>query len=126
MDTQSSIRTLKMSQRLTDDLKTMKNELKKDKNFNENYFVNGDMFPVATNTITNHKNQNCRLDNVKQIRIHDFRHYCASLLINRGGNVQIVAKYLRHTKIEEALKTHAHLFLSLLDEIVKVIDRLDK
>lgn len=65
MDTQSSIRTLKMSQRLTDDLKTMKNELKKDKNFNENYFVTGNMFPVATNTITNHKNQNCRLDNVK-------------------------------------------------------------
>ena len=53
--TQSSIRTLKISQRLTDDLKTMKNELKNDKNFNENYFVAGDMFPVATNTITNHK-----------------------------------------------------------------------
>lgn len=124
--TQSSIRTLKISQRLTDDLKTMKNELKNDKNFNENYFVAGDMFPVATNTITNHKNQNCRLVNVKQIRIHDFRHSCASLLINKGANVQVVAKYLGHTKIEETLKTYAHLFLSSLDEIVEVIDRLDK
>ena len=94
--------------------------------FNENYFVTGDMFPVATNTITNHKNQNCRLANVKQIRIHDFRHSCASLLINKGANVQVVAKYLGHTKIEETLKTYAHLFLSSLDEIVEVIDRLDK
>ena len=54
--TQNSIRTLKMSQRLTDDLKKMKSELKMRKEFNDNFFVAGDMFPVATNTITNHKN----------------------------------------------------------------------
>lgn len=62
---------------------------------------------------------------VKQIRIHDFRHSCASLLINKGANIQVVAKYLGHTKIEETLKTYAHLFLSSLDEIVDVIDSLD-
>lgn len=31
---------------------------------------------------------------LKKIRIHDFRHSCASLLINNGANVTIVAKYL--------------------------------
>lgn len=123
--TQSSIRTLKMSQRLTDNLKKMKSELKMKKEFNDSFFVAGDMFPVATNTITNHKYLNCKLANINQIRIHDFRHSCASLLINKGANVQVVAKYLGYTKIEETLKTYAHLFLSSLDEIVEVIDRLN-
>lgn len=35
------------------------------------------------------------------------------------------AKYLGHTKIGETLKTYAHLFLSSLDEIVDVIDKLE-
>ena len=124
--TQSSIRTLKMPQILVDDLKMMKSEIKTMKEFNDNFFVAGSMFPVATNTINNHKNKNSKLANVKQIRLHDFRHSCTSLLINKGANVQVVAKYLGHTKIEETLKTYAHLFISSLDEIVAVIDKLDK
>ena len=31
---------------------------------------------------------------VKDIRIHDFRHSCASLLIDSGANITLVAKYL--------------------------------
>ncbi len=56
------------------------------------------------------------------IRLLDFRHSCASLLINEGANIQVVAKYLGHAKIEETLKTYAHLFISTLDEIVDIID----
>lgn len=62
---------------------------------------------------------------VKQIRFHDFRHSCASLLINKGANIQVVAKYLGHTNIEETLKTYSHLFISTLDEIINVIDTLE-
>ena len=62
---------------------------------------------------------------VKQIGLHDFRHSCASLLINKGANIQVVAKYLGHTKIEETLKTYSHLFISILDEIINVIDTLE-
>lgn len=124
--TKSSIRTLKMPQILVDDLKMLKSEFKTMKEFNDDFFVAGSIFPVATNTINNHKDKNCKLANVKRIRLHDFRHSCASLLINKGANVQVVAKYLGHAKIEETLKTYAHLFISTLDEIVAVIDKLDK
>ena len=68
---------------------------------------------------------NCKLADVKQIRLHDFRHSCASLLFNKGANVQVVAKYLGHTKIEETLKAYSHPFTSTLDEVVAVIDNLD-
>ena len=96
----------------------MKNETEKIPGFNDNFFVAGDMLPVCSNTLTNHKN-------VKQIRLHDFRHFCASLLVNKGANVQVVAKYLGHTKVEETLKTYLHLFTSTLDEVVAIIDNLD-
>ena len=46
-------------------------------------------------------------------------------MVNKGANVQVVAKYLGHTKVEETLKTYSHLFTSTLDEVVAVIDNLD-
>lgn len=67
-----------------------------------------------------------KLAGVQQIRIHDFRHSCASLLINNGANVTVVAKYLGHTKIEETLNTYTHLFNSALNEVVALIDKLDE
>lgn len=123
--TKSSIRILKMPQVLTNDLKMVKSKAEKIPGFNDNFFVARDMLPVCSNTLTNHKNINCKLANVKQIRLHDFRHSCASLLVNKGANVQVVAKYLGHTKVEETLKTYLHLFTSTLDEVVAVIDNLD-
>lgn len=123
--TKRSIRILKIPQVLTSDLKMAKNEAEKLPGFNESFFVAGDMLPVCSNTLTNHKNVNCKLADVKQIRLHDFRHSCASLLVNKGANVQVVAKYLGHTKVEETLKTYSHLFTSTLDEVVAVIDNLD-
>ncbi|MCI5521927.1 MAG: tyrosine-type recombinase/integrase [Tenericutes bacterium] len=56
-----------------------------------------------------HKNDYAYRAEVKQIRLHDFRHSCASPLINKGANIQVVAKYLGHTKIEETLNTYSHL-----------------
>lgn len=103
----------------------MKNEAEKIAGFNDNFFVAGDMLSVCSNTLTNHKNVNCKLADVKQIRLHDFRHSCASLLINNGANVTLIAKYLGHTKIEETLNTYSHMFSTALDSVVSVIDSLE-
>lgn len=56
------------------------------------------------------KNDNAKKPGVKQIRIHDFRHSCASLLINNGANITLVAKYLGHTKVDETLNAYSHMF----------------
>lgn len=61
---------------------------------------------------------------IKQIRIHDFRHSCASLLINNGANITIVAKYLGHTKIDETLNTYSHMYKNKLNDIVNTINNL--
>lgn len=70
------------------------------------------------------KNDNTEKARVKQIRIHNFRHSCASLLINNGANVTMVAKYLGHAKIDETLNTYSHIFQNKLDEVVNTINNL--
>ena len=114
-----------MPEILTNSLKKAKLEAKQLNSFNKNYFVAGDAFPISSNTLADHKNTNCEKAGVKQIKLHDFRHSCASLLINKGANIQVVTKYLGHTKIEETLKTYSHLFISTLAETINVIDTLD-
>ena len=70
------------------------------------------------------KNKICDLAGVKKIRIHDFRHSCASLLISKGANVTLVAKYLGHSKIEETLNTYSHMFESDLNNLINTINKI--
>lgn len=123
--TKSSIRTLPIAKVLLNDLKMLKEEESKINGFNDNYFICGDAFPISSHTVADRKNAICEEAGVKQIRIHDFRHSCASLLINNGASVPTVSKFLEHTKIEETLNTYTHLFGSALNGVIDVIDKLD-
>ena len=122
--TKSSIRTIPLPKVLCDDLLLLKEEAKKVYGFSEKYFVFGDAFPIGNNTMMDHKNMNCTKAGLHQIRLHDFRHSCASLLINNGANITIVARYLGHTKIDETLNTYSHLFVNAMDDVINVIDNL--
>lgn len=72
----------------------------------------------------NRKNKNANSAGIKQIRLHDFRHSCASLLISKGSNVAIVARYLGHSKIDETLNTYTHFFNSDLDKVKELFENL--
>ena len=82
--------------------------------------------PIHSDVLRRKKNENTRKAGVKQIRIHDFRHSCVSLLINNGANVAMVAKYLGHSKIDETLNTYSYVFQRKLDDIVNALNNLDK
>ena len=62
---------------------------------------------------------------VKEIRLHDFRHSCASLLINKGLPVTVVSKYLGHASINETLHTYAHIFNGALNDVSDVLNELE-
>lgn len=120
----SSIRTLPITTVLQNSLRTLQKEQSKMYGFNNNYFIFGGAFPLATTTIQVKKNNYCKKAGVKQIRIHDFRHSTASLLLNSGANITLVAKYLGHSNIATTLNTYSHMFKNQLDEIVKIIERI--
>ena len=125
--TAKSNRVLPLTKVLLNDLEALK---KSDSEllfgFNDSYFVIGDIAPQISSTITAKKNRNCELAGVKQIRIHDFRHSCASLLIYKGANINTVSKFLGHTKIEETLNTYTHLYKNALTDITSLIDDMNE
>lgn len=123
--TKSSIRTIPIPEILLNDLKTL---LECDKNdiygFENNYYVFGNDKPITNSKTRCHKNSLCKKAGVKQIRLHDFRHSCASLLINNGANITMVSKYLGHSKIDETLNTYSHMFKNKLNDVVETINKL--
>lgn len=123
--TKSSNRTLPMPKELINDLKELKNQAQKCKNYKDEWFIFGNELPLNDEIIRRRKNKNCELAGVKQIRIHDFRHSCASLLISKGADITMVARFLGHSKIEETLNTYSHMFKSKLDNIISIIDDLN-
>lgn len=122
--TKKSNRILPIPKKLLESLKIMKLNAKKKKYFKESWFVFGDELPFRETTIQVRKNKYCKLAGVKQIRIHDFRHSCASFLIQNGASIVLVSKYLGHSKISITLDTYTHLYENELKKVSNLIDTL--
>lgn len=123
--TKNSVRILPLTQKLSNDLKIMYNNAKKYKDFNNNWFVFGNTLPFPETTIQKRKNYYCnKTDSKKRIRIHDFRHSCASLLINQGASIPLVSKYLGHSNVSITLNTYTHMFKSELDKMTDILNKL--
>ena len=122
--TKSSIRILPLTKNLLNDLKTMYNDAKQYTDFKKDWFVFGNIEPFKETTIQKKKNTYCKMAGVKQIRIHDFRHSCASLLINKGASISLVSKYLGHSDITTTLNIYTHMYQSELENMTKILDNL--
>ena len=122
--TKKSNRILPIPKRLLESLKILKSNAMKKKYFKESWFVFGDELPFRETTIQVRKNKYCKLAGVKQIRIHDFRHSCASFLIQNGASIVLVSKYLGHSKISITLDTYTHLYENELKKVSNLIDTL--
>lgn len=59
-----------------------------------NWFIFGGLKPYSYTTANNHKNKYCKLSNVKQITLHEFRQSHASLLINKGVPITDISERL--------------------------------
>lgn len=124
--TKSSNRILPLPNTLIEHLKELYDSVSSNINFKPTWFVFGEAdIPIVADNPSYRQNVICDRANLKKIRIHDFRHSCASLLINSGANVTIVAKYLGHAKLEETLNTYSHMFESVLNQVIDVINTLD-
>ena len=109
---------------LVDDLKLLLEENKKIDGFNDKFYVLGNIYPIGSSAMRMRKKKIAQDSGLREIRLHDFRHSCASLLINSGANITVVAHYLGHTKIEETLETYTHMYDSALTDVTNVINAL--
>ena len=59
--------------------------------------------------------------NLKQIRFHDLRHTCASILLKNGANMKEIQAWLGHSNYNTTANLYAHLDTSSVNEVGKVI-----
>lgn len=122
--TKSSNRIVLMPKELIKIYKNHYTNQKTIKGFDNEWFVFGGFFPLSESSVTRKKDYYCNLAGVKRIKIHDFRHSHASLLINKGANPTIVAQRLGHSDIAMTLNTYSHMFPNSQKEIINLLDNI--
>ncbi|NMA62252.1 MAG: site-specific integrase, partial [Firmicutes bacterium] len=61
------------------------------------------------------------LAGVKNIRFHDLRHTCATLLLAKGVNPKIVQERLGHTDISMTLNRYSHVTPTMQDSAARLL-----
>lgn len=114
--TKAGMRRITIHKKLNDELiNWKKNQYKQLDNFvtgdiNElQLFQNSPMVITKNATEKFYKKILKRDPNLKHIRIHDFRHSHASLLINQGEDYLVVKERLGHASITTTIDTYSHL-----------------
>lgn len=125
-------RIIDMNEKLYIILKKYYEELSKNQKIKRTDFVFGINNPLAQTTIDNNLKKYLKKANLQRITPHEFRHSHVSLLISeyiKQGNTDttkfflIVGKRLGHT-LEVMQKTYLHLFPSVQEEVVNLLDNL--
>ena len=122
--TANSNRTLPIPANVYNDIILLKRDAMQYNDFSEEWFIFGNSIPFKESTIQKRKNLYCDKAGLRHIRIHDFRHSCASLLINQGASIVLVSKYLGHSKVSTTLDVYSHFYKNELDTISDLIGKL--
>lgn len=121
--TKKSIRSIRIDEYLCTKLNSLKEYyIEKYGYFNSNLFIFGYDKPLSPTTIERKKNYYCDKANVRQIRLHDFRHSHATLLLNQKISIMAISKRLGHADCSTTLNVYAHM---LPDEEKRVITTLE-
>ena len=83
--TESSNRTIPVPEVLLKDLAELKKSNESFTKFKQTWFVFGDDVPITYHQIYSRNNNYCKKAGLRHIRIHDFRHSCASALISASA-----------------------------------------
>lgn len=81
------------------------------------------IIPIKKGSIQRGIDQGVKRSGVKKIRIHDFRHSHASLLMNMRVPIKEISERLGHENIETTLNTYAHLYPDDQDKLAQQLDQ---
>ena len=124
--TESSNRTIPVPEVLLKDLAELKKSNERFSKFKQTWFVFGDDVPITYHQIYSRNNNYCKKAGLRHIRIHDFRHSCASALISASAPITAVSNYLGHSETTETLETYTHLVKKDYANVPKFFDSLEK
>ena len=124
--TEASNRTIPISTTLLNDLAELKKTNERLSKFKQTWFVLGDDVPMATGKMYFYRDKYAEKAGIRRIRLHDFRHSCASALISGAAPITAVSNFLGHSETTETLETYTHMFKKDLANVPKFFDTLEK
>lgn len=92
--------------------------------FTDDFRICGGERPLRDTSIENHNKAYAAAAGLPHIRIHDFRHTHASLLVNEGINIQEIARRLGHSNVQMTWNTYSHLYPREEERAVAILDRI--
>lgn len=78
---------------------------------------------IGETTIRRLLSKYANLAHIKVIKIHEFRHSCATYLINEDVDPKDIADWLGHSSIDVTLRYYAHLLPMRKDTVKEIINR---
>ena len=120
----SSYRVLQIPKPLLDILADQKQRQKQEKNFSEDFRICGGVIPIRDSSLTKKNVEYAEAVGLPHIRIHDFRHTHATLLVNEGINIQEIARRLGHSNVEITWNTYSHLYPREEERAVAILDKI--
>lgn len=120
----SSYRDLQIPTPLMQILHDHKARLQADPSFTDDWRVCGGIKCLRDTTIEKRNTAYAKAAGLPHIRIHDFRHTHASLLINEGINIHEIARRLGHSNIDMTLNTYGHLYPREEERALNVLNKI--
>lgn len=120
----NGFRDLVLTDRVYNALYNHIESLKQYVGFDSETYVFGFHTPISSSTLDRRNREYATKSKVKRIRIHDFRHSHASLLINMKFDLFEIAKRLGHT-VQELTETYGHWFIESQHNMVEEINSIE-
>lgn len=123
--TESSYRVIKLNNELLKHLRKLYKKCSKEVSFSKSLFIFGGNKPLSRTTINRKLERYCKLSGTKKIRLHDFRHSHATLLLSNGVPIKAISQRLGHSDTSLTLNTYAHLTNKDIDKAVDFLNNLN-
>ena len=121
---QSSVRNLQIPKPLVRALKEHYERCKRIDGFNDDWRICGGQRCIRDSTLSYRNKKYAGAADVKKIRIHDFRHSHASLLVNNGINIKEISRRLGHSNVEITWNTYSHLYPQEEDRALQILNNV--
>lgn len=92
--------------------------------FSYDYYIFGGIKPLSPTTITRIKNLACEKAKIKKIRLHDFRHSHATLLVKNNLMINEISRRLGHSNVSITLNTYVHTDLEQEKKVISTLNSL--
>lgn len=120
----SSYRRVPIPLVLQEILADQKTRQQADSRWSSSWRICGGPDIIADSTLSKANANAAEAASLPHIRIHDFRHSHASLLIEHNINIKAISRRLGHSTVEQTWNTYGHLYPEADNRIIAALDAI--